>query len=143
METRNSIDFCSIDEFGEERKPIPKELIDICQKCLQSGKTLQEIQKELFKFADAHPEQIQGTGRRGILNNTMIDFLLCFGSVPEVLRTDPIKCRLDYMNDDEIKNYLIEIEHTLSTLGDDGYAREERNKLEDDKRYLAFMGRIT
>lgn len=142
METHNSIDFCSTDEFGEKRKAFPKELVDICQKAIQSEKTAQEIQKEIFKFGDAHLEEMIGAGRKGILNSTMIDFLVCFGSVPEVLRNDAAKCRLDYMNDTEIKDYLVEIENTLGTLCNHRDARARMNRLEDDRRYLAFMGRI-
>ena len=145
-------EFCSIDEYGAQMKPFPQRLVDICRKALEAGEPLEQIQQKIGSFCDYFGEQIKGSGRRGILNATIIDHLACCSTVPPELREtkDPTKCMLDLMSDEEVNKYLTKTESMISSITNatcnfvnwQDYKRSLRAEFEDDKRYLRFMGRI-
>jgi len=141
-EERNPEILQQIGRCGTKLKPTPQELVDICKEGVENGKPLNVIRSEISAYCERNPEKVQGTGRRGGGNLTMLQHLMVSSTVPECLINDPVGCELDYMSDNEVRDYLTEMQRQTKCTTINGFAEIAKSQLENDLLYLAFKGRL-
>ena len=116
-------------------------LAGLAEEGLKSGKSLDEIQNDLKRVSSGIKEDFV---RRGLKNLTLVDHLLMCSTPPKAIWNDPRGCELDYMSDQQVREYFLDLEKNKAAAISMGWYSDQKwteRVIEQDRAYLISKGR--